>query len=185
MVIELVQALLLIFAIWFSWSVFRMCRVFREEAKPQRIEIPGEAREGVVTFAKLCDLTRARLKAMNVLRDDYYSEAALHFSYGSTDQDTNAYFYFTFDWTMIGFHALMGYELGQGLRVENNNSVVFASEHLCGLKAWGGLEDTAPEEAQEALAHKIADTFIQHCPDARGADMRTSSDGLTISFKFR
>ncbi|MGN1368458.1 MAG: hypothetical protein ACI4WX_06300 [Aristaeellaceae bacterium] len=185
MVIDLVQALLLIFAIWLSWYVFRMCRASREENKLRRIEIPGEAREAVAAFAKLCDLTRARLKDMNVLHDDYYSEAVLRFSYGSTDQDTKAYFYFTFDWRMIGFHALMGYELGQGLRVENNTWVVFASDHICGLKAWGGMADTAPEASQQAFARRIADTFVHHCPDARGADMRASSDGLTISFKFR
>ncbi len=87
-----------------------------------------------------------------------------------TDKDTKADSYFCFDWNMVGFHLMMRYELGEGLRAENNDRVIFTSDRICGLKAWGGMGDSSVMKTEQTeLVALIADTHpaLSECRDDR------------------
>lgn len=157
------------------WHEYGRTRLSVTENALRRIDIPHEALEAVRRFAWLCGMTRDKLKIMGVLSDDYFSEAVLAFTFGGAGEDATAEFSFCFDWSMVGFYALMGYELGEGLRVEDANWVVFSTDRMNGLDG----------ESPEALAARMAEAFRRECPDAVVSDVRHMPDGMTISFRFQ
>ncbi len=149
------------------------------------VEIPKDAHDAVSRFAWLCNITRNRIKAMNGLGDDYFSNAQIALFYGSTDSNNKANFWFCFDWGMEGFHNTMGYELGEGLTVQDNDRLTFTSNQISGLKEWGNmrLADYEQDRAVE-LARLVGLTFTNECPDAYVKDSQVFRDGLYVSFKF-
>lgn len=150
------------------------------------IEIPQDAHDAVSRFAWLCNLTRNRLKAMNGLSDDYFSNAQIALFYGSSDSSNKAEFWFSFDWAMEGFHNTMGYQLGEGLTVIDNDRLTFSSNQISGLKTWGNMQSVQyDQERATALAGLVALTFTNECPDAYVKDSQVFKDGLYVSFKFR
>lgn len=158
------------------WHEYERTRLSGAEGELKRIDMPQEATEAVARFAWLCGMTRDKLKIMGALYDDYFSEAVLAFTFGGAGEDARAEFSFCFDWSMEGFHALMGYELGEGLHVEDRERVVFSTDRMTGL-------DTAlPPEVLEGW---MTEAFRGQCPDAVASDVRHTSQGMTIRFKFR
>ncbi|MDD6050641.1 MAG: hypothetical protein PUC00_05145 [Clostridiales bacterium] len=127
-------------------------------------------------FAWLCTMTRDKLKIMGALNDEFFSEAVFAFTFGGAGEDAKAEFSFCFDWQMVGFYALMGYELGEGLRIEDGKRVVFTTDHMTGLDA------ALPPENREAW---IMEVFQDQCPDAVASNVRHTPQGMTICFKFR
>lgn len=150
------------------------------------IEIPEDAHDAVSRFAWLCNLTRNRIKAMNGISDDYFSNAQIAFYYGSSDVSNKADFWFSFDWAMDGFHETMGYELGEGLRVQDSDRLAFSSNQISALKAWVDMKSSEyhKDKALE-IARLVALTFTNECPDAYVKDSQVFEDGLYVSFKFR
>lgn len=157
------------------WHEYERTRPSGAEGELKRIDMPQEASEAVARFAWLCGMTRDKLKIMGVLCDDYFSEAVPAFTFGGAGEDARAEFSFCFDWSMEGFHALMGYELGEGLHVEDRERVVFSTDRMTGLDG----------ESPEALAARMAEVFRRECPDAVVSDVRHMPHGMTILAKFQ
>lgn len=187
---------MMIFLIWVAvtaiWVKLLMYSYEKKQKAAEKkreiriVEIPRDANEAVSRFAWLCNITRNRIKAMNGLGDDYFSNAQIALYYGNTDENNKADFWFCFDWAMEGFHKTLGYELGEGLTVQDNDRLTFSSNQISGLKAWGNMQTSEYDQNRATeLARLVALTFTNECPDAYVKDSQAFKDGLYVSFKFR